>query len=63
MRNYQARNLLRDEIHQGDDVLFYHSRAEPLAIVGTMRVVRAGYPDFTAFDPKQKYYDAEEQAR
>jgi predicted RNA-binding protein with PUA-like domain len=58
VRNYQARNFLRDDVQVGDLVLFYHSREEPLGIFGTMRIVRAGYPDFTAFDPKSKYYDA-----
>ena len=58
MRNYQARNLLRDDVQQvGDHVLFYHSREEPLGVFGTMEVVRAGYLDHTAFDPKSKYYD------
>ncbi len=58
VRNYQARNFLRDDVQVGDLVLFYHSREEPLGIFGTMRVARAGYPDFTAFDPQSKYYDA-----
>lgn len=58
VRNYQARNYLRDEVHVGDLVLFYHSREEPLGVFGTMKVAREGYPDFTAFDPKSKYYDA-----
>ena len=57
VRNYQARNFLRDDVQVDDLVLFYHSREEPLGIFGTMRVVRAGYPDFTAFDPQSKYYD------
>ena len=57
VRNYQARNFLRDDVKIGDHVLFYHSREEPLGIFGTMEVVRAGYPDFTAFDPKSKYFD------
>jgi predicted RNA-binding protein with PUA-like domain len=57
VRNYQARNFLRDEVKVGDRVLFYYSREEPLGVFGTMHVVRAGYPDFTAFDPKSKYYD------
>ena len=47
VRNYQARNFLRDEIRKGDRVLFYHSGKMP-AIVGTARVVRKGYPDHTA---------------
>ena len=57
VRNYQARNFLRDDVQVGDLVLFYHSREEPLGIFGTMQIVRAGYPDFTAFDPDSKYYD------
>lgn len=57
VRNYQARNLLRDEIQVGDGVLFYHSNAEPMAIVGIAEVVRAGYPDATAFEPKSDYHD------
>jgi predicted RNA-binding protein with PUA-like domain len=57
VRNHQARNLLRDEIRVGDGVLFYHSSAEPMAIVGLARVVRAGYPDPTAFDGKSEYHD------
>jgi predicted RNA-binding protein with PUA-like domain len=57
VRNYQARNFLRDTVSVGDGVLFYHSNAEPMAVVGTARVVRAGYPDHTAFDPKDKHYD------
>jgi len=58
VRNYQARNFLRDEVQLGDQVLFYHSREEPLGVFGTMQIVRPGYPDFTAFDPKSKYFDA-----
>ena len=58
VRNYQARNFLRDEVQMGDHVLFYHSSEEPLGVFGTMAVVRTAYPDFTAFDPKSKYYDA-----
>lgn len=57
VRNYQARNFLRDDVQVGDHVLFYHSREEPLGVFGTMQVVRTGYPDFTAFDPKSKYFD------
>lgn len=57
VRNYQARNLLRDEIQVGDGVLFYHSNAEPMAIVGIAKVVKAGYPDHTAFEPKSDYHD------
>ncbi len=57
VRNYQARNMLRDSIKPGDGVLFYHSSCEPLAIVGTAEVVKAGYPDHTAFDPKSDHFD------
>jgi len=57
VRNYQARNTLRDDVQVGDGVLFYHSNAEPLAVVGTARVVRAGYPDHTAWDPKSEHPD------
>lgn len=57
VRNYQARNLLRDEIRRGDGVLFYHSSAEPPGIAGEAVVVREGYPDPTAFDPSDPHYD------
>ncbi|MFM8287863.1 MAG: EVE domain-containing protein [Planctomycetaceae bacterium] len=57
VRNYQARNFLRDTISVGDGVLLYHSNAQPLAIVGTARVVRAGYPDSSAWDPRSPYHD------
>lgn len=58
VRNYQARNMLRDDVQVGDRVFFYHSNADPMAIVGTMEVVKAGYPDHTAFDPDDHHYDA-----
>jgi len=57
VRNYQARNLLRDKIRVGDGVLFYHSRINPPQIVATARVVRQGYPDPTQFDSREKYHD------
>ena len=57
VRNYQARNFLRDEIKEGDGILFYHSNAAPMAVVGTAVVVRAGYPDFTAWDPNSDHPD------
>lgn len=57
VRNYQARNFMRDEMKLGDQVLFYHSNAEPVAVVGVCKVVKEGYPDFTAFDPDDKHYD------
>ena len=58
VRNYQARNLLRDQIKKGDQVLFYHSNAKPPGVVGTAKVVREAYPDPTQFDRKSKYHDA-----
>ncbi len=57
VRNYQARNLLRDEIKTGDAVLIYHSNANPPAIAGTAVVVRQGYPDHTAWDKNDKHFD------
>ncbi|MBX3449778.1 MAG: EVE domain-containing protein [Planctomycetaceae bacterium] len=57
VRNYQARNFLRDEVRVGDRVLFYHSREAPLGVFGTMSVVRAAYPDHTSWNPNSPYYD------
>ncbi len=57
VRNYQARNFMRDDMKKGDYVLFYHSNAEPNAVVGVCQVVKEGYPDFTAFDPDDKHFD------
>ena len=57
VRNYQARNLMRDEMKKGDGVLFYHSSCDPAHVVGEAEIVRESYPDPTAFDPKQKYFD------
>ncbi len=57
VRNYQARNFLRDEVKEGDGVLFYHSNASPPSVVGTAVVVREGYPDFTAWDPSSDHPD------
>lgn len=57
VRNYQARNLLRDDFQQGDRVLFYHSACKEPAVVGTAIVTRSGYPDNHAFDRRSKYYD------
>lgn len=57
VRNYQARNMLRDDVQPGDGVLFYHSNAEPTAVVGTAVVVRAGYPDHTAWDRQSAHPD------
>ena len=58
VRNYQARNLLRDELKKGDRVFIYHSNAEPPCIVGEAEVVREGYPDPTQFDAKDDHFDA-----
>lgn len=57
VRNYQARNFMRDDMKKGDEVLLYHSNAKPPGVVGTCSVVKESYPDFTAFDPKDKHYD------
>jgi predicted RNA-binding protein with PUA-like domain len=58
VRNYQARNMMRDQMRIGDQVFFYHSNCKEPGIVGIAEVVREGYPDHTAFDPNAKYYDA-----
>jgi predicted RNA-binding protein with PUA-like domain len=57
VRNYQARNFLRDAIKAGDRVLFYHSNIPEPAVVGIAEVVRAGYPDFTALNPESEHFD------
>ncbi|HYH80543.1 MAG TPA: EVE domain-containing protein [Longimicrobium sp.] len=57
VRNYQARNFMRDEMQVGDPVLFYHSNAEPLGVAGLARVARTGYPDPSARDPESDYFD------
>ncbi len=57
VRNYQARNYLRDSIKPGDRVLFYHSNITEPAVVGIAEVARGGYPDFTAFDPESDHFD------
>lgn len=57
VRNYQARNLMRDEFRVGQLGLYYHSNGDPTAAVGVIRVVREAYPDRNAFDPKSDYYD------
>ena len=58
VRNFQARNFLRDEVKPGDQVLFYHSRIQPPCIVGIAEVVREAYPDPTAWDPTSPYSDS-----
>lgn len=58
VRNYQARNTMRDDMKKGDLVFYYHSNAKPTGIAGIAKVVREAYPDHTAFDAKSKYFDA-----
>tara|TARA_B100000029_G_scaffold510990_1_gene603847 strand:+ start:3145 stop:3684 length:540 start_codon:yes stop_codon:yes gene_type:complete len=57
VRNYQARNIMRDHMNIGDMVLFYHSNCKPPHIAGVARVCKEAYPDFTAQDPNSKYFD------
>lgn len=58
IRNYQARNILRDDVQLGDTVLFYHSSCKKVGIAGVAKVVKIAYPDALQFDPSSKYYDA-----
>jgi predicted RNA-binding protein with PUA-like domain len=58
VRNYQARNFMRDEMRVGDGVLFYHSSCPEPGVAGIAEVSRPAYPDATQFDPKSEYYDA-----
>lgn len=58
VRNYQARNFMRDDMKKGDLAFFYHSSCDPAGIVGIVEVVRESYPDHTAFDPLDKHYDS-----
>ncbi|MDX1958513.1 MAG: EVE domain-containing protein [Leptospiraceae bacterium] len=57
VRNYQARNYLRDQAKPGDDILFYHSSVKPLGVFGIATIVKNGYVDHFAFDKKSDYYD------
>jgi len=57
VRNYQARNMLRDQMKKGDLAFFYHSNCTPPGIVGVVEIVKEGYPDFSAFEANSKYYD------
>ena len=57
VRNYQARNFMRDQMQVGDRVLFYHSSADPPVVAGTAVIVRVGYPDHTAWDSKDDHFD------
>ncbi len=57
VRNYQARNFMRDEMKVGDGILFYHSSSKPTAVVGTATISKEAYPDNTAWDPNARYFD------
>ena len=57
VRNYQARNMMRDEMKLDDLVFFYHSHCDEPGIVGIMKIAKEGYPDHTAFDPDDKHFD------
>ena len=57
IRNYQARNMIRDDMRIGDLAFFYHSSCKVPAVVGIMKIVSEAYPDPTQFDPRSKYYD------
>jgi predicted RNA-binding protein with PUA-like domain len=59
VRNYQARNMLRDDFTKGDQALLYHSSCEVPGVAGIVEVVRTAYPDPTAFDRKHDHYDAD----
>jgi len=57
VRNYQARNMLRDQMQIDDQAFFYHSNCRNPGIVGIMEITKVGYPDSTAFDPSSQYFD------
>ncbi len=57
VRNYQARNMMRDNMCVNDRILFYHSSCKPPCVVGLARVAKEAYPDHSAWDPKSPYYD------
>ena len=59
VRNYQARNMLRDSIKKGDRAFFYHSSCALPGVAGIVEVVKGAHPDETAFDPKSEYFDAD----
>ncbi len=59
VRNFQARNYMRDEMNVGDQVLFYHSSSEPSGIYGIAKVASAPHEDLTALDPNDEHYDAD----
>jgi predicted RNA-binding protein with PUA-like domain len=58
IRNYQVRNFFRDQMQVGEQAFFYHSNCKEPGIVGTMEIVSTAYPDHTAFDPSEKYFDS-----
>jgi predicted RNA-binding protein with PUA-like domain len=58
VRNYQARNFMRDQMKVGDRVFFYHSNTKPQVILGIAQVVREAYPDTFAFDATSPYFDS-----
>ena len=58
IRNYQVRNFFRDQMQVGDQAFFYHSNCKVPGIVGTMEIASKAYPDHTAFDPSEKYFDS-----
>jgi len=62
VRNYQARNFMRDDMKLGDRILFYHSNAKPPGVAGLAEVCRESHPDHTAWDPSSKYYDPKSPA-
>lgn len=58
IRNYQVRNMIRDDMQVGDEAIFYHSSCKVPAAVGLMKIVSEAYPDPTQFDPGSQYFDA-----
>ncbi len=62
VRNYQARNFMRDQMQFNDRVLVYHSNANPSCVVGTARICKTAYPDFTAWDPQDPHFDPKSKA-
>jgi predicted RNA-binding protein with PUA-like domain len=62
VRNFQARNMLRDSMKKGDQAFFYHSSCDVPGVAGIVSIVKDGYPDATAFDPKHHHYDPDSKA-
>lgn len=62
IRNYQVRNMMRDDMKVGDLAFFYHSSCEQPGVAGIVKIVRTAYPDHTAFDPKDPHFDANSKA-